>query len=615
MRSAEWLDGLAVGGPARVGAIEFGLPALLYAGAGAPRRPRLVHEPVEHPGYRRLRLETDSGSLSLSWRVSTPEISGGLGTAEKAAERCWVLHHPIDEASWQRLLADRPELLVLGNARALLSRGEQFVLAVGEIRRRLGAAPLLWAPRVALPHRLAALTYLGVDLLDTTEGQWRAAGGERPDATLGSRSSRKGSEGPALPEEAVSEEYATEWTRVLQALRSQHLRELVEVRLGSEPALAELLRYADRELGDLLEERSPVATEALGNYVYREASRRPEVRRFRQRFLERYLPPPSKSILLLVPCSRTKPYRYSRSHRSFSRALEGLAGALRVHVVSVTSPLGLVPRELEDIPPARHYDIPVTGDWDEEERAAVVAALRHLLAKGNYQSVVAHLDPVEYGFLPRELPEAADRMHWTVADYRTTTPVAISSLRAALEAAGAGTPLPSGALSVVREELEALARFQFGPTGAELLFRPPVRLRGRPWFQRLCDPEGTDLASWQERRGLFQLTVAGGVRLQKSGTLQVEAEPDLELRGDLFTPAVRAADRGIRTGDAVLVIQGGRLSAVGEAALPGPLMTELPRGLAVRLRHRAHAAPATPTHPPDDIEMRQQYPESLGPVV
>ena len=33
----------------------------------------------------------------------------------------------------------------------------------------------------------------------------------------------------------------------------------------------------------------------------------------------------------------------------------------------VTSPLGLVPRDLEEVWPAGHYDIPVTGDWTRDE--------------------------------------------------------------------------------------------------------------------------------------------------------------------------------------------------------------------------------------------------------
>ena len=36
--------------------------------------------------------------------------------------------------------------------------------------------------------------------------------------------------------------------------------------------------------------------------------------------------------------------------------------------IILTSPLGIVPRDLEYTYPAAHYDIPVTGDWSEIEK-------------------------------------------------------------------------------------------------------------------------------------------------------------------------------------------------------------------------------------------------------
>ena len=43
----------------------------------------------------------------------------------------------------------------------------------------------------------------------------------------------------------------------------------------------------------------------------------------------------------------------------------------------VTSPLGLVPRSLEDFWPAAHYDIPVTGDWDSDEIRSYMTWFNH----------------------------------------------------------------------------------------------------------------------------------------------------------------------------------------------------------------------------------------------
>ncbi|HLY76972.1 MAG TPA: DUF5591 domain-containing protein [Thermoplasmata archaeon] len=599
-------------GSGQIGPLRFDTPEVLWSQTGRPSPESSAHPPgveLRHNedlsvGHRELVLRRADAELRLRFPVPTPEIAGTPGLWQTVHPGVAYLHWPISDPEWTALHGERPELVVLGNARALWQEGEPFLRALTNIRTRLGGYPLLWTPRVALPHRLALLAWLGVDLIDTTEGLWSAAHGTYLDPTLGSvrgesaRAERACScpgcqaSPPGSLEDHTEATFAREMATVRVAVRDGRLRELVEARLTAEPALAEMLRYADRDLAPLVEGRTPVVSQASRTYVLRESRRRPEVTRFLSRLQERYRPPPSKRVLLLVPCSRTKPYRNSRSHRRFARAWETWPHAPLLHVVSVSSPLGLVPRELEDVYPARHYDIPVTGQWDEDERRAVLRALEILLAKGAYTQVVAHLDPVEYRFLADALP-ARLRPRWTLTDEHTTSAAAIHALQLALEESDLGsTPPPIGPLAAVKEGLEALARVQFGSSAGDLLFAAPTRLEGRPWRQRLTDGHGKDLATWAEERGLFQLTVAGGARILPASASWVEVDSGVTLAGDLFTPGVRSADPLISPGDAVVLVRAGALLGVGEAALPGQLMTQLPRGLAVKVRHRAH-----PTEP------------------
>ena len=601
MRTVERLEGLTLGGAGEVGPVRLRTPVVLEArGAaetGATDTP-FVRVEGGAAGVRRTILGAGGVRTAFELPVLAPEIAPlatgvvplGSGTA--------LLHGPLDAAALRSLRAERPELLILGNARALWNDGAALVAAVRAIRTEVGAEPLLWGPRVALPHRLPILAYLGFDLLDTTEGDLRAAAGEFLDVTLGPRAApardeergcdcRSCSSSPAgsLIEHA-REAYRRASRELHAALARGALRELVEARLAAEPAIAEMLRYADRDLGPLLESRAPVVAHGAHTYVLAEALRRPEMRRFRDRLVERYRPPASKTVLLLVPCSRTKPYRRSPSHRRFLGALEGLGGTARVHVVSVSSPIGVVPRELEDVPPARNYDIPVTGEWAAEEREVVLRGLRHLLAAGSYRRLLVHLDPEEYRFVLDALPAGAE---WeaTVVDGRPTSAASVAKLRGALERSLHEVPeLASGPLAVVVEELRELASFQFGRAGAERLFAPPIRLAGRPWFQRLTDGH-QDLGSVREERGLFHLTVPGAQRMGDALS-GVDVEPALNLEGDIFAPGVLSAGPEIRAGDVVGVFRAGRLAAVGEAVLPGPLLGDLRRGLAVRVRHRRH---------------------------
>jgi archaeosine synthase alpha-subunit len=599
-RVVERLEGLLLVGQARVGPLAFATPSVLESlRPGETATGPSVRSLDAPAGTRRLRLGDGSNDLELPFPVAAPEIQGTGGSAVPVRDGVLAVHAPLPSGGLEEAVASRPELIVLGNAHALWREGRPFLAAVQGIRAAFGARPLLWAPRVALPYRLPFLAYLGIDLVDTTEGRLLAAAGRFLDATLGDLSGEEtGARGPcdcagcsdpsapSLDGHARSA-YARALTETRFAARTGRLRELVETRLSSEPALAEMLRYADRDLASALEERTPVTGGPLRPYVLDESLRRPEMTRFRARFLERYRPPAAKTILLLVPCSKTKPYRNSPSHRRIWAALDGLPHLERVHLVSVSSPIGLVPRELEDVPPARQYDIPVTGDWTEPERALVADGVAHLLATGQYRTAIVHLDPEEYGFLRAAFPPRVPAV-WTVPPGGGGGPADRDALRAALAAElDPETAVPGGPLAVVREELRELAAVQFGRAAAERLTAAPLRLAGRPWFQRLTDGRG-DLATVREERGLFQLTVAGARRLVPDPPLAVSADPTLPLAGDLFVPGVRAADVAIRAGDAVVVLQDGALAAVGEAVLPGRLMTELDHGLAVRVRHRAH---------------------------
>ena len=619
-RTVERLEGLSLLGGANLGPVSVVTPALLESRVEGEVGPGLSLRALSAPvGRRGFEIADTVARYAFETPILSPEVSGEGTGIYPIGPGAILAHPPFTPDAAAVAPAERPELIVLGNARSLWAEGLPFVRAIRDVRTRFGAAPLLWTPRLALPHRIPLLMYLGVDLVDTTEALLAASQGIFLDPVLGPRTPA-----PAPPERAcdcpayssdpagpLSTHAVTACRRAtaeaVAAARAGRLRELVESRLVAEPALAEMLRYADRELHGLLEERTPVAFSGSRDYVLLESHRRPEMVRFRARLLERYRPPPSKTVLLLVPCSKTKPYRHSRSHRRFWGALEGLSALERVHLVSVSSPIGLGPRELEDVPPARHYDIPVTGDWEESERVLVRAGLAHLRASGKYRSVVVHLDPQEYSFLSPDLPPS-DTVQWTLADDRTTTHEAVAALRAAVGRALADeTPVAGGPLAVVREELEALAGVQFGPEAARRLFVPPVRLSGRPWFQRVTDGRN-DLATWREERGLFHLTVAGARRLWPDPPLAVEVNPGVPLEGDLFVPGVRHADERIRTGDAVVLVRDGRLAAVGEAALPGRLMTELTRGLAVHVRHREHA-------PTDSPMTEERSPSDAGPVV
>ena len=611
MRILEGLDGPALRGRGTVGRLSVTLPGLLWASlpfrpASRPSEPWVAGLEPPAEMERSLRLGLGELSLELRFTVVAPEVEAqGLAPA-LAAERVLGVRTPLSAGTVALLKAEPWDLVLWTNARSAWTDPERFVRELVALRRAAGPAPLLWAPRVALPGRLALLHALGIDLLDTTEGLLRAAEGYWVWAEGQQDLSAPGS---APTEELsrrllhVEEEYAQEEERVRRFLKGGRLRELAEARLPFEPALGEVLRYAEGEGYPFLEEHAPVVGSGIHPYGTKEAQYRPEMERFRRRFLSRYRAPPGKELLLLVPCSKTKPYSRSPSHRRILRTLSEGGRLPAIHVVSLTSPLGAVPQELERVFPAAHYDIPVTGNWDGEERVWVLNALRHLVGGHAYQGIFVHLPREEMDWVREGLPTGPEVVWTAEGDEGVTTAASLRSLARALQQFGE-TRGPSRVrpMKIVREELASLAAFQFGPEAAEALFPPELRLQGRPWFQRLVDGKGETLATWKEEAGLLRLTVPGGQRIRsRAADYSVEVRGGVELKGDLFAPGVRDAGREIRIGDEVLLVRGEEFLGVGEARVPGAWMGHLPRGMVVKVRHRFHGPVEREGDPPHEL--------------
>ncbi len=474
------------------------------------------------------------------------------------------------------------EVVFLEGGPAYLDRPKEFAKALVDLRTAIGAARLLAVPGVAAPHNVGVLAYCGVDLVDSSRiaydaatGVYDTADGAVPRASLEELPCRcpSCSSGGPLGDHnahALWQEVAVART----AIRHGTLRELAERRAVNDPWGTSVLRELDLRHFAFQELHFPVSDGAVKAYSPASLTR-PDVVRFRRYVASTYRKPPSARVLLLLPCSARKPYADSKTHRRFRETLAACGNPGRVHEVIVTSPLGLVPRELERAYPAAHYDIPVTGDWSRDEAAMVVDAVRALLAANPYDAVVAHLAS-EAPIVREAVPGAV-----FTADGRTTSEEALSRLTAALREATAGMPtVPLGARRL--EDLASLARFQFGEAGDALM--AGATLRGRwPYVRILRDGGQLGMAT---DRGAISLTLEGGRVVSGKGVARVEIE-DFWPKGNVFAVGVTGASPDVRVGSEVAVLHGGGVRAVGVAQMHAGEMVDLERGEAVRVRHRA----------------------------
>jgi archaeosine synthase len=446
----------------------------------------------------------------------------------------------------------------------VLSHPREYVEWLITLKGAIPPDTAWYAPGVALPSNVHILCYSGFDLFDFTavdlktarnlfclpegefsretmgEGVCACPGCEKSDLRLHNRL-------------ALDRELAL----IRQFIAAQQFREFVDYRARMAAAHVAILRYLDRHLR-FMEERTPVARSVRLGAMSGDALSRPEVRRFADRVLGRYIPPEGE-VAVLLPCSAKKPYSLSQSHHRFSRAIAGRA----VELV-ITSPLGLVPRDIERIYPAAHYDIPVTGYWDHEELSFVSGILAGFLSRHPYRRVIAHLDGGALDAARMAVELAGVELEVTVGD-RTASDASLACLSDTL----------SGERTVRHDVVRGTLSWQFGidvdTRSMTLRWKPPglsVRKGKEPLFS--IDP-GT---------GLMRPTFAGWKSIP--GVYRVKID-DFPIQGDILMPGVIAADPLIREGDEVLV-EGPQALATGKAAMGATEMQSSSRGVAVRVR-------------------------------
>lgn len=472
------------------------------------------------------------------------------------------------------------ELIFLANGVEYLRNPRDFAAMMARVREVLGPTKAVGVMGLAAPSNLAVLVYAGVDLvdssrmiLDSARGLFHTADGVAPFG----ETDRAACACPAcaagehlLPhnERALYREMLIVRTHILHG----RLRELAERRLANDPWNTAVLRHLDLRHGSLLEAYAPVAGGELLAYSH-ESLTRPEVVRFRRRVRERYHKPPAARVLLLLPCSARKPYSESRSHRRFREAILASGNPSVVHEVIVTSPLGLIPRELERFYPARSYDIPVTGDWNRDEAAIVVEDLRAYTEANRYDAIVAHLGaegPIVREALPgARFPSGA----------KPTADESLEALTRVLRDATSSFDRVPGARRF-EEEMANIARFQFGDVGPALV--EGATFRGR--FPDVRAMQDAAHVATHTQRGMWSLTLEGGRILSHANAYCVEIE-DFLPKGNVFAVGVTDATPEIRVGDEVVVRHAGEVRAVGTARMNAREMVDFRRGEAVRVRH------------------------------
>ena len=483
---------------------------------------------------------------------------------------------------------DHPaDISVLSGAPGYVGHGSAFVDALTTVKDAVPADTALYLPGVATPRNVATLVYAGVDLVDPhravvrgTEGRYLTTDEayfledleELPCVCPACQGPHDAFDRSDCVEHNVHA-LAAELARVRRRIRDGRLRDYIEGQARQDNWLTAAVRIMDQRYG-YVEQRAPLIRRAELAAATEDAIRRVEIQRFAQRVTERYVPRFDDRPLVLVPCSARKPYSNSQSHKQYHDAIQW-----RAHVVSMTSPIGVVPQELELTYPAQHYDSVVTGEWSANEIEFVARVLERYLEGVDYPEIVAHVPGEGYREICERVADSLGReFTYTVRDHPTTAD-SLGNLAAELE--GWDTYRKSA-----REHrtIRAVADYQFGAGAGDELFGD-IGTQGRYPQLRADDADGEQLAALAQQYGVLSLTTAGARRWVDSDvpTKTVEIEPFVP-HGSVLAPGIVEASDDIRVGDEV-VVTGEAAFGVGRAQMHGAEMNSSTRGIAVQMRH------------------------------
>ena len=550
--------GLAKKGKFSLGDKEFTCPNILFLDGEYFSPPEDAEITISTDGKGDIKVpetlfDVLSGEGTLPTAFGYPEnIGGGLVSERGGSKRIQILYdqEPSDDA----------DIYVIGNSPQLLSRSRDLFEKITTLREKIPYHKLIYTPGIAQPQNMALLAYLGVDLFDSVSAGYFDMKGVQLSDWMGFSGDGTDNKRKMMDELKL----------IRNSIEKGRIRELVETRVRSEPWQVEVLRMLDGSYPRFSKE-VPVTGDRV-NVTTRESLNRPDINRFITRIPNRYSPP-SRPLLLLLPCSASKPYFLSRTHSRIRQALQGTPWT-SIHEVILTSPLGAVPRDIEMFYPAKQYDIPVSKTWFEEEKDLILEQLRHIIDKGCYEHIISHLPP-DMNFVKQNV-DCID----TVSQGYHLDKDALDRLRDEINSLNEGNDL--GVKQFLWQNMRSLAIFQFGMEAGEELLKDS-HIKGRYPEYRIMEDE-TQLGMLVSERGLISLTIDGAEKILKTEEYQAEID-DFRPKGSVFAVGVTDADEKIHPEDEVILVHEGELRGVGPASMSGVEMIDAERGEAVRVRH------------------------------
>ncbi len=444
-----------------------------------------------------------------------------------------------------------------------LKRSRQTVNLILDIKKNVGYDKLLYIPGISDPYLLPQLFMLGIDIFDDINADMEGSHG-----TLYTMMGRihngedNSKENGKFLQDLVS--------LLKKGVESMTLMEMVE-RWNISSKAREIIRMLMDEKSEEFEKVYPRTTGSViaGGL---ESLERPDIVRFNRYVLEDYKKPNNLETILFLPCSARKPYSTSKSHREIFEAL----GSLRRHIneVIVTSPITLVPRELEETYPAGFYDIPVTGNWFLEEKENIIRSIRSFISKNQYKNTIFFL-PEDMLFVKERLNLGEDFILW-----KKGTDNQFDELKARISQIRSEEDV-RGRRDFMKEKLLSIARYQFG----EWIIPHIEGLRINRMFNQFMLVDGNKpFFVFNERLGKLTIHKNAAELFVKTRKFLVEID-DFKPTASIYAMGVKDCTEDVRQEDEVVIHHSGSVRGTGIAKMSKEVMMNTHKGVAVKVRN------------------------------
>ncbi len=379
-------------------------------------------------------------------------------------------------------------------------------------------------------------------------------------------------------------------SRIYFALEEGTLRTLVEQDIHNSVTFAAALKHFDSSYGSYIRNRTPLLTSAPVKCIGNESIYRPSITEFRSRIRDFFTPDPFAHIVILFPCSSRKPYSLSFSHRRFIRALRKGVKSHRALLseIIITSPLSVVPRELEDLYPSRFYDIPVSGDWCSEEISLTSDLLLSVLDK--YPSdltIINHTHGSGYTDVLNSIKQQRDwEIIHTSPDSHPTSYDSLDFLTSTLTSVIRSYTPERRIYSDMIIRLRTIANHQFGKGVGDILFPADTIIKGRFPRDLQIFLDNEQIATLRYADGFLTLDPTHAQKIIDLTYAKMEFATTNIRGSSIFAVGIVKADPRIRPLDEILITKDNLVLATGTAVVAGCDMNKMTSGIAAQIRKK-----------------------------